>query len=101
MRTGRRTLVSMMLLRPSRPTERKTCPWDAALQASMATETVPSVEFLKPHGMESDEVSSRWTCDSVVRAPIAPQETRSAVYCIASQRDALDRRSGDGSAPAG
>ena len=87
-----RTLVSMMLLRPSRPTERKTWPWDAALQASIATETVPSVEFLKPHGMESDEVSSRCTCDSVVRAPIAPHETRSAVYYVPSQHSAFGKR---------
>lgn len=74
------TLLSTMDERPSRPTERKTWPDDAALHASIATATEPSVEFLKPHGMESDEVSSRCSCDSVVRAPIAPQDTRSAVY---------------------
>lgn len=39
----------------------------------------PSVPFLKPTLIESAEASSRWTCDSVVRAPIAPHETSSAV----------------------
>ena len=39
-----------------------------------------TVPFLNPTDMERAEVSSRWTCDSVVRAPIAPQELRSARY---------------------
>ena len=55
------TSVSTILLKPSFPTDRKTCPVLAARQASMATPTLPSVEFLKPVGMERAEVSSRWT----------------------------------------
>lgn len=47
--------------------------------ASMATPTEPSVPFLKPMGKEAPEASSRWSCDSVVRAPIAPQLMRSAI----------------------
>ena len=43
----------------------------------MATCTPPPVLFLKPTGMDRPEASSRWTWLSVVRAPMAPQETRS------------------------
>ena len=32
-------------------------------------------------GQESPEASSRWPWLSVVRAPIAPQQTRSEIYC--------------------
>ncbi len=53
----------------------------AALMASIATLIVPSVPFLKPTGRESPDASSRCACDSVVRAPIAPQLIRSARYC--------------------
>lgn len=49
--------------------------------ASMAMRTLPSVPFLKPTGHDKPEASSRCTCDSVVRAPMAPQAIRSAVYC--------------------
>ena len=49
-----------------------------AWMASMAILTLPSVPFLKPIGADRPEASSRCTCDSVVRAPIAPQEIRSA-----------------------
>jgi hypothetical protein len=78
---GTKTSVSIMALRPSLPTLKNTWPDLAARQASIAIPTLPSVEFLKPVGIERADVSSRCTCDSVVRAPIAPQETRSAVYC--------------------
>ncbi len=47
----------------------------------MAIFTLPSVPFLKPIGAEEPEASSRWTWLSVVRAPIAPQATRSLTYC--------------------
>ena len=47
----------------------------------MAMRTLPSVPFLKPTGHDRPDASSRCTCDSVVRAPIAPQAIRSAVYC--------------------
>ena len=62
-------------------TERKWCFCAAARIASTAIRTLPSVPFLKPTGAERPEASSRCTCDSVVRAPIAPQETRSPMYC--------------------
>lgn len=35
---------------------------------------LPSVPFLNPIGKETPDASSRWSWDSVVRAPIAPQE---------------------------
>jgi hypothetical protein len=35
---------------------------------------LPSVPFLKPMGKETPDASSRCNWDSVVRAPIAPQE---------------------------
>jgi hypothetical protein len=35
---------------------------------------LPSVPFLKPIGKETPEASSLCSWDSVVRAPIAPQE---------------------------
>ena len=62
-------------------TERKWCFWRAARIASTAMRTLPSVPFLKPTGADRPEASSRCTCDSVVRAPIAPQDTRSPMYC--------------------
>src|SRR5467141_2903803 len=52
----------------------------AARTASIAICTPPSVPFLKPTGIERPDVSSRCTWLSVVRAPIAPHETRSEVY---------------------
>ena len=42
---------------------------------------LPSVPFLKPTGHDRPDASSRWTWLSVVRAPIAPQATKSAMYC--------------------
>ena len=41
----------------------------------------PEVPFLKPTGQETPETSWRWTWLSVVRAPMAPQLTRPAMYC--------------------
>ena len=49
--------------------------------ASTAIFTLPSVPFLNPTGHDSPEASSRCTWLSVVRAPMAPQDTRSAMYC--------------------
>ncbi len=37
--------------------------------------------FLKPTGIDRPDPSWRWIWLSVVRAPIAPQETRSEMYC--------------------
>ncbi len=62
-------------------TPRKLCGWLAAITASIATRTLPSVLFLKPIAAEKPEASSRCTWLSVVRAPIAPQLSRSAMYC--------------------
>ncbi len=52
------TSVSMIELGPSLPTLRNTCPDLAALQASIAIPTLPSVEFLNPVGIERAEVNS-------------------------------------------
>ena len=41
---------------------------------------LPSVPFLKPMGMDSPEAISRWVWLSVVRAPMAVQLIRSAMY---------------------
>src|SRR6185312_5072089 len=57
------------------------CDCDAACTASTAIFTLPSVPFLKPIGHDRPEASSRCTWLSVVRAPIAPHATRSAMYC--------------------
>ena len=51
------------------------------MTASIATRTLPSVLFLNPMAAEKPEASSRCTWLSVVRAPIAPQLSRSAMYC--------------------
>ena len=55
------------------------CGFAAARIASTATCVFPSVAFLKPTGIDRPEASSRCTWLSVVRAPIAPHETRSAM----------------------
>src|SRR6059036_1291552 len=73
--------VETMPARPCSVTPRKRCGWTAARTASIAIWTPPSVPFLKPTGIERPEASSRWTWLSVVRAPIAPQVTRSEVNC--------------------
>ena len=53
----------------------------AERMASIATCTSPEVAFLNPTGQETPETSWRWTWLSVVRAPMAPQLTRPAMYC--------------------
>ena len=53
----------------------------AALMELMAGATVPGVAFLNPSGMESPEAICRCVCDSVVRAPMADQQIKSAMYC--------------------
>ena len=62
-------------------TPKNVCPAAEARHASTATWTSPSVPFLNPTGMDRPEASWRWTWLSVVRAPIAPQVTVSAMYC--------------------
>ena len=49
--------------------------------ASTAIFRLPSVPFLKPIGADRPEASSRCTWLSVVRAPMAPHEIRSPMYC--------------------
>ena len=60
---------------------RKWCECFAETIASIAVWRDPSVPFLKPTGMERPEAISRCVWLSVVRAPIAAQLTRSAMYC--------------------
>ena len=60
---------------------RKVWGWLADCIASIATLTEPSVPFLNPIGKPEPDASSRWSCDSVVRAPMAPQVMRSAMNC--------------------
>ena len=67
--------------RPAPSIPRKDCGAAAAAQASRAICSDPSVPFLKPTGMDRPEASWRWIWLSVVRAPMAPQLTRSATYC--------------------
>ena len=59
----------------------KTWLCDAAPTASTAACTSPSVEFLKPIGIDRPLHSWRWIWLSAVRAPIEPQLTVSAMYC--------------------
>ena len=73
--------VAAIAERPSLVTARKRCGCEAAITASAAMRTLPSVPFLNPTGHDSPEAISRWIWLSVVRAPIAPQATRSAMYC--------------------
>jgi|TARA_B110000208_G_scaffold183497_1_gene236285 hypothetical protein len=66
--------------------------------ASTLTLTLPPVPFLKPIAHDIPEASWRWTCDSVVRAPIAPQTTRSAMYCgvMVSRNSTPERERNEG-----
>ena len=71
--------VTTMAASPCFVTERNWWGCMAARIASTAIWTLPSVPFLNPTGIDSPEASSRWTWLSVVRAPIAPHDTRSAM----------------------
>ncbi len=51
----------------------KTCGTAAALIASTAVAMLPSGRFFMPIGIDRPDDSCRCTCDSTVRAPIAPQ----------------------------
>ena len=46
----------------------------------MAVDALPSVPFLKPIGIERPDAISRWVWLSVVRAPMAVQLIKSAMY---------------------
>src|SRR5262252_1404940 len=73
--------VATIAQSPCSVTPRNWCGCVAARTASMAICTPPSVPFLKPTGIERPDASSRCTWLSVVRAPMAPHETRSDVNC--------------------
>ncbi len=73
--------VTMADAAPSRLIPRKVCGWDAARMALIAVCTDPSVPFLNPRGMDRPEAIWRCVCDSAVRAPMADQQMRSAMYC--------------------
>ncbi len=66
---------------PNGVTPKNVWPDAEARHASTATWTSPSVPFLKPTGIDRPDASWRCTWLSVVRAPIAPQVTVSAMYC--------------------
>jgi hypothetical protein len=66
---------------PNGVTPKNVCAAADARQASTATWMSPSVPFLNPTGIDRPEASWRCTWLSVVRAPIAPQVTVSAMYC--------------------
>lgn len=70
-----------MAATPCLVTPMKWWEWDAAWHASTATPNVPSVPFLKPIGKDRPDASSLCSWDSVVLAPMAPKESRSARYC--------------------
>lgn len=62
----------MMATWPLLWTERKWWCSRAAMMASSATLKFPSVLFGNRWGADNPDASSRWTCDSVVRADRAP-----------------------------
>ena len=61
--------------------DKNICGLLAAPIASDAILKPPSVPFLKPIGQDTPEASSLCPWLSVVLAPIAPHEIRSATYC--------------------
>lgn len=73
--------VLTMAASPCSVTPMNACGFELARIASTATDTLPSVPFLNPMGNDTPDASSRCSCDSVVRAPIAPHEVRSEMYC--------------------
>lgn len=52
---------------------------------------LPSVPFLKPIGKDTPEASSRCNWDSVVRAPIAPQEMTRKEFTFRNSGNILGR----------
>jgi hypothetical protein len=74
-------LVWKMADTPCFVTEGNQCGDRAATTASTAVCVLPSVPFLKPTGMERPDASSRCTWLSVVRAPMATHDVRSAMCC--------------------
>jgi hypothetical protein len=69
-----------MLARPLGSIPRKDWADPDAIMALTAFLRPPSVQFLNPTGMERPDAISRWIWLSVVRAPMAVQETRPAIY---------------------
>ena len=66
---------------PCSETPRNVWGWVAALMAFTAATRSPVVVFLNPSGIESPDAIWRWVWLSVVRAPMADHEMRSAMYC--------------------
>ena len=74
-------LVSKIADTPCFVTDGNRCGERADSTASTAVCVLPSVPFLNPTGIDRPDASSRCTWLSVVRAPIATHEVRSAMYC--------------------
>ena len=66
---------------PCLVTDGNQCGERADSTASTAVCVLPSVPFLNPTGIDSPDASSRCTWLSVVRAPIATHDVRSAMCC--------------------
>ena len=66
---------------PCLVTDGNQCGDRAVSTASTAVWVLPSVLFLNPTGIDSPDASSRCTWLSVVRAPIATHDVRSAMCC--------------------
>jgi len=72
--------------RPCFVTPKKECPQAAARIASNAISKDPSVPFLKPIGKDKPDANSLCNWDSVVLAPTAPNDNKSAKNCHSSAR---------------
>lgn len=68
----------MIAARPCFVTPRKEWPHAAARMASKAISNDPSVPFLKPIGKDKPDANSLWSWLSVVLAPTAPNDNKSA-----------------------
>jgi hypothetical protein len=73
--------VRVMAANPCFVTPKNEWPQAAARIASSAISNDPSVPFLNPMGKDNPDANSRWSWDSVVRAPIAPRDNKSAKNC--------------------
>ena len=74
-------VVWKMAETPCLVTDGNQCGERAVSTASTAVCVLPSVLFLKPTGIDSPDASSRCTWLSVVRAPMATHDVRSAMCC--------------------
>ena len=76
--------VRVIAANPCFVTPRKEWPHAAARMASRAISRDPSVPFLNPIGKVNPDANSLWSWDSVVRAPIAPRDNKSAKNYISA-----------------